>query len=80
MKHDISVLEAKLKRLDDSLTKIVKERHVEELIPIIKRPGWTTPAEFAFAVALVDALQHQVDGLGRLQQNLVGAARQVAQG
>lgn len=49
-----------LKALFDDVT-------LEELIPIWKRPGWTTPAEFFFVSR---ALQQIHDDALRLQENV----------
>jgi hypothetical protein len=59
-------------QLDDTqraLRALFDDVTLEELIPIWKRPGWTTPAEFYFVSR---ALQQIHDDARRLQEN-VGA-------
>lgn len=80
MEHDASGLEnleRGLRQFDHSLMRLVERKSVEELIRIIKRPGWTTPAEFALVSAVVQALQHQVNAMAELQQKLVAAADRI---
>lgn len=59
---DVSALESKLHKLDHSLSKLAGDKHAEKLLSLVHRPGWTTPAEAALVSAMIDALQHQIDG------------------
>ena len=65
MKHDVAALEAKLHKLSQSLSQLADAKHADQLLPMIRRPGYTTPAEALLVEATVDAMQHQVDGLDR---------------
>jgi hypothetical protein len=49
----------------------------KELLRIIRFPGYTTPAEFAFTVAMVDSMAAQVSVLARQEQDLLAAGKQV---
>jgi hypothetical protein len=77
MTHDIPSLEVKLRNLGRSLDQLASEKHAEQLIPIIHRPGWTTVAEALFVHGMLDHLQAQVDDLSRAYDSLVNAAREV---
>jgi len=74
VKHDISALEAKLHRLGQSLA---DAKHAHQLLPMIRRPGFTTPAELLLAVATVDAMQHHVDGLNQSGAALMKGVGQI---
>jgi hypothetical protein len=50
---------------------------LQELLRIIRFPGYTTPAELAFGVAMVDSMAAQASLLAKQQQDLLAAARQV---
>lgn len=50
-----------------ALRSLLDDPTLEELIPIWKRPGWTTPAEFFFVSR---ALQQIHDGAQALQENM----------
>jgi hypothetical protein len=45
-----------------------------DLISIIHRPGWTTPAEFMLVSGLVDAMTAHTKVIAGLQQTLLGGA------
>jgi hypothetical protein len=49
------------------------------LINIIHRPGWTTPAEVLFFESVVDSIVAQTQHLAQLQQQLMAAAEAVGQ-
>lgn len=78
VKHNIEHLEAQIRRLHRSLASLADD-DLEELILIIKRPGWTTPAEFLFAVAMVESMQGQVKGLAAQKRALLAGSRAVGQ-
>jgi len=44
---------------------------------MIRRPGFTTPAELLLAVATVDAMQHHVDGLNQSGAALMKGVGQI---
>jgi N-acetylneuraminic acid mutarotase len=70
MSHDIATLEQKLRRLQQDLKWLADANHADRLIPIIHRPGWTTVHEYQLVEEMVDALQYQLIGLKRGQENL----------
>lgn len=77
--HDVRELEVRADELRGILRRLADDDW-EELIPIWRRPGWTTPAEFLFATAILESLVVQAEGLGKLKTGLLDASREVAVG
>jgi len=63
-------LEAKLKRLRRDLSGLASARSWEALIPIWRRPGWTTPAEYLLVSGLLDNLINQAGVLADMRNVL----------
>lgn len=80
LKHDTGSLERQVNELSRSLSSVLTEKDLREYILTIKRPGWTTPAEFLFATGIVSAMQAQVQVLGDLKQTLFDGSREVVGG
>lgn len=78
MGEHIAQLEKGIETLHKSARAFAEDDGYTELLRIIRRPGWTTPAEIAFFLAIVDGMNAQVRELTRFKQELVGAANQVA--
>ncbi|MFP5390070.1 MAG: hypothetical protein ACLGI6_00780 [Gammaproteobacteria bacterium] len=76
-KH-VRELEHAIKALGDSLAYLGRGQYLLELQHIVKWPGWTTPAEFAFVTTILDNIAGQVRLLERLQADLVEASKKVA--
>jgi hypothetical protein len=76
-KH-IHELQHTIKALSDQLAYLGRGHALHELLHVIKWPGWTTPAEFAFVVAILENIGNQVRLLERLQDDLVEASKKVA--
>jgi len=81
-KHDdhVKVLDKKITELSDALAHLGKGTDLKELIKIIRFPGYTTPAEFAFTVAILDSMQTQVAALGNQGAQLLAAGKLVVAG
>jgi hypothetical protein len=79
-KHDehVKILAKKITELSAALADLGKGADLKELIRIIRFPGWTTPAEFAFALAIVDSMQTHVQALTGLNTQLLAASKLVA--
>lgn len=73
----IKLLDEKISDLSDALAHLGKGTDLVELLRIIRKPGWTTPAEFRFSVALVETMKLQVDGLKQTSARLLEAAKVV---
>ena len=63
----IEKLHVQLRDTQEALRALVDDVTLEELIPIWKRPGWTTPAEYFFVSR---ALQQVHDAALGLQENV----------
>jgi hypothetical protein len=74
----VKVLDKKITELSDALAHLGKGTDLKELIRIIRFPGWTTPAEFAFAVAMIDSMQMHANALNNLNTQLLAASKLVA--
>jgi hypothetical protein len=79
MKHDIDGLEKKLRNLNRCLADLGSQNVSEELLQVIHKPGWTTPAEFALVSAMADSLQSQIQTASMHFKQMIGAASQVGQ-
>jgi len=51
----------------------------DELLRIIHRPGWTTPAEFLFAMGVVESMTVHARALTDLKRTLINASRKVSE-
>lgn len=77
-KTHIATLNKKITALSNALAKLGKGTDLKELIRIIRFPGWTTPAELAFTVAILDSMQAQVNQLQRMSSDLARSAKKVS--
>lgn len=73
----IKMLDERISALSDVLAHLGKGSDLKELLRIIRKPGWTTPAEFRFSLAIVDSMKIQVDGLAQTSARLLEAAKVV---
>ena len=74
--NHIRELEKKVSALSDALAHLGKGTTLQELLRIIRFPGYTTPAEFTFNVAILDTMLVQVNALEKLGQDLLAGAKQ----
>jgi hypothetical protein len=74
---DIKRLEKQVTDLSDALAHLATRDDWKRLILIFKRPGWTTPAEFIFASAILDSFQAQTKGLASLKSQLLKGSEAV---
>lgn len=79
-KVQLDKLDKKITALSDALAKLGRGTTLQDLLKIIRKPGWTTPAELAFANTIVDALAVQVGALEKLTANLTKSAALVRPG
>jgi hypothetical protein len=77
MSEHAKTLEPKIRALHEELKKIASEGSTEQLITIIHRPGFTTPREAEFVHAMLDSLQHQIEGVHRALQALITVADKI---
>jgi len=74
---DIGKLEKKITALSDALAHLGKGTDLKDLLRIIHNPGWTTPAEWLFAMGIIDSMHAQANQLAALSTSLREAAGQV---
>jgi hypothetical protein len=75
--HNMAHLEARIKELSTQLATIANTQDLEEMIFIIHKPGWTTPAEYLLVSGLVDAMHEHTNALASLRQTLINGSRAV---
>jgi hypothetical protein len=77
--HDLTHLESRLRDLDKGM-RGMSDGGFQELISIIHGPGWTTPAEFALVMGIVESLHAHTAAIAGLKKSLVAAAHSVGKG
>lgn len=70
-------LETRIKDLTEALQGLTANDDQKELVRLIRQPWWTTPAEFAFAMGIMNSLIAQVENIVTLKQALLTASREV---
>ncbi len=76
-KIDLDRLDKKVTALSKALANLGKGTDGKDLLLIIRKPGWTTPAELGFTNALLDTAALQVRGLEATMKGLKSAAAKV---
>jgi hypothetical protein len=76
-KHNIPQLESRIKELEEVCKSVGDNSDLVELLRLLHRPGWTTPAEFTFASSIVDSMLGQARNLVALRKNLLAGSRDV---
>lgn len=75
--HDLVRLEERIKELRGHMSRMSITEDLDELLNIIHRPGWTTPAEMLLVAGLVDAMHEHAQAFATLRQTLVNGSRAV---
>jgi hypothetical protein len=78
MNDHVARLHERIELLQRELEATASEAPYAELLKIIHRPGWTTPAEILLTTAAVDNLVAQVAAVRGTNQGLMAGAREVA--
>jgi hypothetical protein len=80
--HDSHVrqIDKKVTALSDALAHLGQGTSLKELLRIIRFPGYTTPAELAFTMAILDGMEAQVRTLAKMETELLAASKLVVQG
>ena len=76
----IKELDKKITALSDALAHLGQGTSLKELLKIIRFPGYTTPAEFALTVAILDSMHAHTNALAKLETQLLSASKLVIQG
>ncbi len=79
-KHQLTQLEGEIQALKTSHAALASGSSLDELLTIIHRPGWTTPAELAFVRTGLESVRAQTAQLNALTQGLLHAAKLVGAG
>ena len=75
--HDLRHFETRIKDLCDSLTGAADRKDFEKFLTIIHKPGFTTVAEIALLMGVVDSMHEQTKTLLGLKQVLLSGASKV---
>jgi hypothetical protein len=68
-------VEAKVTALSNALATLGRGTTLAELLKLIHFPGYTTPAEFAITMAVLDSMSTQVEALTKMQNELLAATK-----
>jgi len=77
MEHALSTLETGIDRLQKGFEGLRDDDGFAELLRIIHRPGWTTPAELELVTGLVEIMDSHVKALTRMRELLIRGSREV---
>jgi hypothetical protein len=79
--HDmhVRVVTEKVTALSDALAKLGRGTSLRELLKIIRFPGYTTPAEFALTIAILDGMASQVSALAKMEMDLLAGSKQIVE-
>ncbi len=75
--HNLERLENRIRELSGHVSSMSTTDDFDELLVIIHRPGWTTPAEMLLVAGLVDAMHAHAQAFATLRQALINGSRAV---
>ena len=77
--RELKTLDAKITELSNALAKTSQDggKALKELLRHIHNPGWTTPAEFAFSMIIIEEMLYQVRNIDTRIQGIHQAAEKV---
>ena len=61
--------------MSNALATLGRGTTLAELLKLIHFPGYTTPAEFAITMAVLDSMSTQVEALTKMQNELLAATK-----
>ena len=70
---DLKNIESRCKELTLALNGVADNKEFDELLTIIHKPGWTTPAEALLVHGLLESMVTQAKHIAGLKQTLFGA-------
>lgn len=76
--HDVGQLEKSIEQVQARLRMLVDEDRFAELIRIIRKPGWTTPAEFYLVNSGIDIVGRQIEIVDQLSRSLLEGGQRVS--
>jgi hypothetical protein len=77
VEHDIDALEEKIRAAIEGV-KNLDNNLLEGVLEVIRLPGWTSSAEYVFALGLTEALIDHLAVAGKMQGALIAGAPRVA--
>lgn len=75
--HDIEKLEKEVKELSTKMQHLVAGPELKEVLIHFHKPGWTTPAEYRFANAILTSMIANVTALTTLKNEFIKASAEV---
>jgi hypothetical protein len=75
--YDSHILERKVTDLSKALAHLDNPEDWRELIMILHRPGWTTPAEYIFASGILTSMLDHTEALAKLKKQLLEGSNAV---
>ncbi len=75
--HDVGQLEKNIEQVQVRLRALVDEDRYAELIRIIRKPGWTTPAEFHLVYSGIEIVGRQIELIDQFSRVLLEAGQKV---
>lgn len=79
MPDHVRQIDAKISALSDALAHLGRGTGLKELLKIIRFPGYTTPAEFALTMTILESMEAQVRTLEKMEQDLVAGSKLIVQ-
>jgi hypothetical protein len=77
MSEHAKELEPKIRKIQDHINRIVKEKKPDLLLQTVHKPPFTTPREVEFVHAVLDSLTQQIEGFDRSLNALVTIADRI---
>ena len=74
---NVAQIEQKINTLKRDIQQLSNANVYDQLLQIIHKPGWTTPAESRFFETTLELISAQVQSLARAQQGLLEASQSV---
>ena len=71
----VRVVEEKITALSAALAELGRGTSLQELLRIIRFPGYTTPAEFALTLGILDGMSAQVRELAKMEKDLLAGSK-----
>ena len=75
--HNVGQLEKNIEQVQVRLRALVEEDRYAELIRIIRKPGWTTPAEFHLVNSGIEIVGRQIEIIDQLSRGLLEGGQKV---
>ena len=75
--HDTEILEKQVKELSSKLQHLVAGPELKDVLIHFHKPGWTTPAEYRFAHAILTSMIANVTALTTLKNEFAKATEEV---